>query len=112
MQIVDPKTKKILGPHQPGEVCVAGPVIFDGYIGVDPDFDDEGFFKTGDIAYYDEDGFLFIVDRIKELIKYKAWQVRNQEYIRHVFNATIRLIKAGTKRGLTGNKKRSYNLLI
>lgn len=41
------------------------------------EFDEEGFYKTGDIAYYDEDGYFFIVDRIKELIKYKAWQVSN-----------------------------------
>lgn len=39
------------------------------------DLDDEGFYKTGDIAYYDEDGYFYIVDRLKELIKYKAGQV-------------------------------------
>lgn len=38
-------------------------------------FDDEGYYKTGDIAYFDEDGCFYIVDRIKELIKYKGWQV-------------------------------------
>ena len=32
-------------------------------------FDDEGWMRTGDIGYYDEDGFIFIVDRMKELIK-------------------------------------------
>lgn len=54
-----------------------GPVLFQGYIGKDlkDDLDEEGFYKTGDIAYYDEDGYFYIVDRIKELIKYKAGQV-------------------------------------
>lgn len=35
----------------------------------------EGYIKTGDIGYYDEDGCLFVIDRLKELIKYKAFQV-------------------------------------
>lgn len=37
--------------------------------------DDEGYFKTGDLIYYDEDGYFYIVDRIKELIKYRNYQV-------------------------------------
>lgn len=37
--------------------------------------DEEGWLHTGDVAYYDNDGYFFIVDRIKELIKYKAFQV-------------------------------------
>lgn len=76
---MDTETRKILGPDKEGEICVKGPVLFNGYIGkplVD-DLDDDGFFKTGDIGYYDEEGYFFIVDRLKELIKYKAWQVNN-----------------------------------
>ena len=38
-------------------------------------FDPEGFLHTGDIGYYDEDLSFFIVDRLKELIKYKGYQV-------------------------------------
>lgn len=39
--------------------------------------DEDGFFKTGDIGYYDDDEFFFIIDRLKELIKYKSGQVSN-----------------------------------
>ncbi|XP_034838793.1 luciferin 4-monooxygenase-like isoform X1 [Maniola hyperantus] len=81
IKVVDPETNKLVGVSEPGEVRISGPVIFDGYIGKDKkeDFDEEGFYKTGDIAYYDKDGFFYIVDRIKEIIKYKAWQVPPSE---------------------------------
>lgn len=42
--------------------------------------DPEGWLHTGDIAYYDEERFFFIVDRLKELIKFKAFQVRDSFY--------------------------------
>lgn len=68
-----------LGPYQEGEICFKGPLIMKGYVG-DPQsthstIDKEGWLHTGDIAYYDSDGYFFIVDRLKELIKYKAFQV-------------------------------------
>ncbi|XP_026329025.1 4-coumarate--CoA ligase 1-like, partial [Hyposmocoma kahamanoa] len=77
IKIVDPETRKTLGPNQRGELCVRGPSVMKGYIGKDTkdDIDSEGFFKTGDIGYYDDDKYFFIVDRLKELIKYKAYQV-------------------------------------
>ncbi|KAB2067937.1 hypothetical protein ES319_A09G262100v1 [Gossypium barbadense] len=50
-----------------------------GYIGDEnataKTMDSEGWLKTGDICYFDSQGFLYIVDRLKELIKYKAYQV-------------------------------------
>lgn len=44
-------------------------------------FSSDGWLKTGDVCYFDSEGFLFIVDRLKELIKYKAYQVINSEML-------------------------------
>ncbi|MQL85761.1 hypothetical protein Taro_018268 [Colocasia esculenta] len=78
-KIVDPSTGQGLLPGQQGELWLRGPTIMLGYLG-DPEataatLDSEGWLKTGDLCYFNEDGFLFIVDRLKELIKYKGYQV-------------------------------------
>lgn len=78
-QIVHLETGEPLGPNQEGEVCVRGPQIMKGYLNR-PDataatIDAESWLHTGDIGYADADGHFFIVDRAKELIKYKGFQV-------------------------------------
>ncbi|CAH2229305.1 jg17054 [Pararge aegeria aegeria] len=77
VKVVNPETREVLGPNQEGEICVKSVMVMKGYIGKDrkEDFDDEGFLRTGDIGYYDEEQYFYIVDRLKELIKYKAYQV-------------------------------------
>jgi acyl-CoA synthetase (AMP-forming)/AMP-acid ligase II len=81
--VVDIETGRQLGPNQQGEVWVRGPQVMKGYLN-NPDataatITDDGWLKTGDIGYYDEDGYFFIVDRLKELIKYKSYQVAPAE---------------------------------
>lgn len=41
--------------------------------------DSDGWLRTGDLCYIDEDGFIFVVDRLKELIKYKGYQVNENK---------------------------------
>jgi 4-coumarate--CoA ligase len=70
-------------PGREGEMWIRGPTVFKGYHD-NPKASAEaltadGFFKTGDIAYEDADGNLFITDRVKELIKYKGSQVAPAE---------------------------------
>ncbi|KAF6148940.1 hypothetical protein GIB67_028777 [Kingdonia uniflora] len=78
-KIVDPVTGEALLPNQRGELWLRGPIIMKGYIGDDEatasTLTSDGWLKTGDVCYIDSDGFLFVVDRLKELIKYKAYQV-------------------------------------
>src|SRR6266542_7069818 len=78
-KIIDLETGESLGPNKEGEVCVRGPQIMMGYLNrpeataatIDPD----RWLHTGDIGYADDDGHFYIVDRAKELIKYKGFQV-------------------------------------
>jgi acyl-CoA synthetase (AMP-forming)/AMP-acid ligase II len=81
--VVDPASGAELGPHERGELLVRGPNIMRGYLN-NPDataitIEPEGWLHTGDIAYVDDEGYLFIVDRLKELIKYKGMQVAPAE---------------------------------
>lgn len=74
-KIVNPETWELLGPNEVGEICFKGPVLMKGYIPVQEYMDEDGFYKTGDAGYYDNEGLFYIVDRYKELIKYKGFQV-------------------------------------
>lgn len=82
-QIVDPQTRASFGPQKQGEVLVRGPQVMKGYWhrpdATNEVLDNAGWLRTGDIGYADEDGYLYIVDRIKELIKYKGYHVAPAE---------------------------------
>jgi 4-coumarate--CoA ligase len=77
-RIVDDDGKD-LGIDDDGELLVRGPQVMKGYFGV-PEataatIDADGWLHTGDVAHFDSDGHIYIVDRVKELIKYKGFQV-------------------------------------
>jgi long-chain acyl-CoA synthetase len=71
-KIKDVETGKVLGPNQDGEVVMKGPNIMKGYFKLPEEtaavFDSEGYFKTGDMGRLDDDGFLYITGRIKEML--------------------------------------------
>ena len=82
-KIVDPASGAELGPDRPGEVWIRGPQVMKGYLNqpeataqmITPD----GWLRTGDLGYADAEGNFYIVDRLKELIKYKGYQVAPAE---------------------------------
>ena len=82
-KIIDTESGKELGINEQGEVLIKGPHVMKGYLNNEEAtkhcIDEDGWFHTGDIGYADEDGYFFIVDRVKELIKYKAYQVAPAE---------------------------------
>ncbi|MHB8587360.1 MAG: AMP-binding protein [Candidatus Dormibacteraceae bacterium] len=82
-KIVDAATEQELGRNQDGEIWIRGPQVMKGYLN-NPEatrhsIDAEGFFHTGDIGHIDDGDQYFIVDRLKELIKYKGFQVAPAE---------------------------------
>lgn len=81
--VVDPDTLSPLGPNQQGEIVSRGPQVFKGYWGnreateaAFGEIEGHRFLRTGDLGYYDEDGFFYITDRLKRMINaagYKVW---------------------------------------
>jgi len=82
-RLVSLETGEDVGPGEEGELWIRGPQRMKGYFGLpeetDTMIDADGWLHTGDIAVVDEDGWWFIVDRVKELIKYKGYQVAPAE---------------------------------
>ena len=82
-RIIDIETGKDVGIGEKGEIWVKGPQVMKGYLN-NPTataqmVDKNGWLKTGDVGYFDQDEYLFVVDRVKELIKYKGFQVAPAE---------------------------------
>lgn len=83
VQVVSVETGKPVGFNENGEIWIRGPQVMKGYLN-NPDataatVDEDGWLHTGDIGYVDDDGYFYIVDRLKELIKYKGYQVAPAE---------------------------------
>ncbi|CAK9187906.1 unnamed protein product [Ilex paraguariensis] len=78
-RIVDPESGEVLPVNRTGELWLRGPTIMKGYFSNEEatasTLDSDGWLRTGDLCYIDDDGFIFVVDRLKELIKYKGYQV-------------------------------------
>jgi 4-coumarate--CoA ligase len=82
-RIIDPETMQDLPVGTDGELWVRGPQVMKGYLNnpaaTAETINPEGWLRTGDIAHFDADGFLYITDRLKELIKVKGFQVAPAE---------------------------------
>jgi acyl-CoA synthetase (AMP-forming)/AMP-acid ligase II len=82
-RVVDVLTGEDAPAGEPGELCIRGPQVMKGYLN-DPEatartIDPDGWLHTGDVARVDDHGSVRIVDRVKELIKYKGYQVAPAE---------------------------------
>ncbi|KAF5296064.1 hypothetical protein FQA39_LY12686 [Lamprigera yunnana] len=76
-KIVNPKTDKILGPYENGEIRIKTSFPISGYHKNHSlsFWDTYGWLRTGDLAYYDEDNCIYIIGRIKEIFKYQDYHV-------------------------------------
>ncbi|KAK9124099.1 hypothetical protein Sjap_013701 [Stephania japonica] len=82
-KVVDAETGEALPPNRKGELWLKSPTVMKCYLGnkeaTAATIDKEGWLRTGDLCYIDGDGFIYIVDRIKELIKHNGYQVAPAE---------------------------------
>ena len=82
-RIVDPDSGQDVGTGEPGELWVRGPQVMRGYLNAESAtaavLDSAGWLRTGDLCRVDPDGYVFVVDRVKDLIKYKGEQVAPAE---------------------------------
>lgn len=95
-----------------GELLVRGPSVFVGYwrkpLANAESFDSEGWFKTGDIAHLDEDGFLYITDRKKELLKTSGGKLVAPQPIENKLKASLLIGQAA----LVGDRHKFISTLI
>jgi len=95
-----------------GELLVRGPSVFRGYwqkpAANSECFDSEGWFRTGDIAHLDEDGFLFITDRKKELLKTSGGKLVAPQPIENKLKNSVFVAQAA----LVGDKHKFISVLI
>jgi long-chain acyl-CoA synthetase len=84
--IADPEKPELLPPGQVGEIVISGPQVMKGYFKRPEEnslafFEAYGlrWFRTGDMGYVDEEGYFYVVERKKDLIKYKGWSVFPRE---------------------------------
>uniref|UniRef100_A0A1Y1M1H7 Luciferin 4-monooxygenase n=1 Tax=Photinus pyralis TaxID=7054 RepID=A0A1Y1M1H7_PHOPY len=82
LKVVDPDTEKVLGPNQNGEIRLKTSRQLSGYHNIDSSgvWDSDGWLRTGDYGYYDQDYCIYVIDRIKEMFEYRY---------KHITPATI-----------------------
>jgi fatty-acyl-CoA synthase len=91
--VVNPDTLAVLGPKETGEIVSHGPQVFLGYwknpeatAAAFVEIEGKRFFRTGDLGYRDEEGYFFIVDRLKRMINasgYKVWPAEVEAILYH-----------------------------
>ena len=112
-RIVDPDSLKELPPGEVGEIIVRGPQVFEGYWNKPEanaqcfvEVDGKKFFRTGDLARMDSDGYYFLVDRLKRMINasgFKVWpaEVEALFYKHPAIQEAVVIAKKDEKRGET-----------
>ncbi|XP_042490736.1 4-coumarate--CoA ligase-like 6 [Macadamia integrifolia] len=78
-KVINPISGFSMPPGKSGELWLRGPGIMKGYLknedATKSTIDKDGWLHTGDITYFDQDGYIYVVDRLKEIIKYKGFQI-------------------------------------
>lgn len=116
VKIVD-ENLKALGPNEPGELLIKGPQVMRGYRdnpkANSEAFTSDGWFKSGDVAVFDDKGLITIKDRLKELIKVKGYQVppAELEAVLREHPAVIDAAVIGVPHAVTGEAPKAFVVL-
>ncbi|XP_017783009.1 PREDICTED: 4-coumarate--CoA ligase 1-like [Nicrophorus vespilloides] len=98
IKIIDIDTKEEMAQGGIGEMCVKTAQNMKGYLNMEEEtksmYLEDGYLRTGDIGFVDENGEIFIVDRLKELIKYKGFQVSPSE-LEDILNSHEYIVESG-----------------
>lgn len=114
LELRDPETGAPVPLGERGELCVKGPQVMKGYWNKPEEtakvLTPDGWLKTGDVGYMDEDGYVFIVDRIKDLILVNGYNVypRNIEEVIYMHPAVEECIVAGIKDPARGEAPKAW----
>ncbi|MCC5859448.1 MAG: long-chain fatty acid--CoA ligase [Ectothiorhodospiraceae bacterium] len=112
-RVLEPGTTKELGVGEVGEICMSGPQIMQGYWNnrkateeVFVELDGKRFLRSGDLGYYDEEGYFFMVDRLKRMINasgFKVWpsEVESMLYAHPDIQEVCVIASPDEKRGET-----------
>jgi fatty-acyl-CoA synthase len=112
-RVVDPETLAEMPPGQVGEIVSRGPQVFDGYwnrpeanAACFVDIDGKRFFRTGDLGRVDDDGYFFLVDRLKRMINvagFKVWpaEVESMLYAHPAIQEAVVIARKDERRGET-----------
>ncbi|TDF83777.1 AMP-binding protein [Pseudomonas sp. H9] len=112
-RVIDPHSGEELGANQPGEIVMNSPIVFAGYWNKPEatresfiEIDGKPFLRSGDIGYYDEDGYFYISDRLKRMINasgHKVWpaEVENALYAHPAVQEACVISAYDAKRGET-----------
>ena len=111
-RIIDIDKNIELGVNQVGELIISSPQLFLGYLNDQNNnksfisLDNKNFFKTGDLAYFDNDGYFFVVDRLKRMINssgYKIWPAEIEKIL-HSFEGIKEVCVIGVPDLRSGQK--------
>ena len=119
-RIIDPKTNRELGPNETGEIVTSGPQVFNGYWNNKEatsvafvKLNGKVFFRTGDIGYYDDQGYFYFVDRLKRMINVSGMKVwpAEVEAILHSHPDILEACIVGDSDPRTGERVRAVLVL-
>jgi len=112
-KVVDPETGELMGRNQPGELCLHHDMVMMGYLDNPEETNQtlrDGWLHTGDIVYIDEEDDIYIVDRLKDMIKVKGYQVSPTELEREIqkMPAVLEVAVIGVPDEKTGEAPKAF----